>query len=74
MSVHLHKYVYNVYVCDILSLGVNVYSIYTGLNGVLLLENESHQTAVAIVVEEDQFADCLDLVSVMSLYTETNNN
>ena len=31
----------------------------------LLLENESHQTAVAIVEEEDQFADCLELVSVM---------
>ena len=33
----------------------------------LLLENESHQTAVAIVEEEDQFADCLELVSVVSL-------
>ena len=28
------------------------------LNGVLLLENESCQTAVAIVEEEDQFANC----------------
>ena len=39
----LHEYVYNVYVCDISSLGINQYNIvYTGLNGVLLLENESH--------------------------------
>lgn len=34
------------------------------LYGVLLLENESHQTALAMVEEEDQFADCLELVSV----------
>ena len=35
------------------------------LYGVLLLENESHQTALAMVEEEDQFADCLELVSVL---------
>ena len=36
-------------------------------NGVLLLENESHQTALAIVEEEDQFADCFELVSTILL-------
>ena len=36
-------------------------------NGVLLLENESHQTALAIVEEEDQFADCFELVSTIVL-------
>ena len=34
----------------------------------LLIENESHQTALAMVEEEDQFADCLELVSVTSLF------
>ena len=37
-------------------------------NGVPLLENESHQTALAIVEEEDQFADCFELVSTILLY------
>ena len=62
MSMYIHLCVHgrHIYVCISHLLHVNT--------GVLLIENESHQTALAMVEEEDQFADCLELVSVTSLF------